>query len=240
MTSRQVLPDHRGDLAAAVARRVDDVFGLDHAAGGLEPPAAVGQLPDAEHAGVPVNRGATLARPLGERLRQLRRIDVAVARIPQRGTDAVELEKRMARADLRRRQQLEFDPLGARLRDHVPELVHPLGAVRQAQAAGLVIVDLVADFLRQPCVQRGRVALQPENAPGGGEVRTVAGRVPGGARGEFVALEQDHVGPAEAREVVQRAAADRAAPDDDHPRVALQGRTHAASRARHRGRIPTA
>ena len=198
------------------------------------------KAPDAEHAGVPVNCGATLTRALGECLRQLRRIDVAVARIPESGTYAVELEKRMARPDFRRRQQLELDPLRARLRDHVPELVHPVGGVRQAQAAGLVIVDLVADFLREPGVQRGGIALQLENAPRGGEVRAVARRMPGGARGEFVALEQHHVGPAEPREVVQRAAPDRTAADDDHPCVALQGRTHAASVARHGVASPTA
>src|SRR5437764_8398319 len=86
-----------------------------------------------------------------------------------------------------------------------------------------MIVDVVADLLREPPVQGGRIPLQLEDAPGGREVGAIAGRVPGGACRELVPLEQHHVRPTEPGEVVQRAAADRPATDDDDACLALHG-----------------
>src|SRR2546430_17517815 len=93
-------------------------------------------------------------------------------------------------------------------------LIAPVRGVRQADAAGEMIVDVVADLLREPPVQGGRIPLQLEDAPAGREVGAIAGRVPGGARRQLVALEQHHIRPAEPGEVVQRAAADRPATED--------------------------
>src|SRR5439155_13055219 len=54
----------------------------------------------------------------------------------------------------------------------------------------------------------------------GAELADQPRRVPRGAAGELAALQQDHVAPAEAREVIRGAAADDAAADDDRARVA--------------------
>jgi len=78
-----------------------------------------------------------------------------------------------------------------------------------------LVVDLVPGFLCESAVQRRGIALQLEDAPCRGEIRAVTGRMPGGTRGELVAFKQHHVAPAEPREVVERAASDRAASDDD-------------------------
>ena len=138
-------------------------------------------------------------RSAGERLGQLCGIDVAVVRIPQAEPDAVGGDERMPRADLRRRQQLEPDALRTRLSGDVAKLVDPLRAVRKPDAAGHVVVDRVTRFLRQARIQQRGVALQPQDAPGGGEVRAVAGRVPGGACRQLVALEQHRIRPPEPR-----------------------------------------
>src|SRR4029077_8394717 len=94
--------------------------------------------------------------------------------------------------------------------------------MRQADAAGTMIVDVVADLLREPRVQAGRVPLQLEDAPGGREVGAIAGRVPGRSSRQLVPLEQHHIRPTEPGEVVQRAAADRSATDDDDACLAFQ------------------
>ena len=93
---RQVLAEHGGHLAAAIARRIDHVLALDRSFRGVDAPAAVGQLPQGSDASVPADAGAEIARALGERLRQLRGVDIAVLRVPQAGADSIELEERVA------------------------------------------------------------------------------------------------------------------------------------------------
>ena len=176
-----------------------------------------------------VNGSTKIPGALGECLRQLRRVDIPISWIPEAEADAVELEKRMALPDLCGGEQLEFGTLRARLREDVVKLIDPIGGMRQADAAGEMVVDLVAHFLREPRIQRGGVALQLEDAPGSREIRAVARRVPGGTRGELIALEQHHIAPTETGEVVQGAATDRAATDHDDSRLALHLCTHRPS-----------
>src|SRR6266404_9668908 len=101
------------------------------------------------------------------------------------------------------------------------KLIDPVCGMGQADAAGEVIVDVVADLLREPLIQGGRVPLQLEDAPGGREVGAIAGRVPGRSCRQLVPLEQHYIRPTEPGEVVQRAAADRPATDDDDSCVAF-------------------
>src|SRR6266404_6070193 len=61
------------------------------------------------------------------------------------------------------------------------KLIDPVCGMGQPDAAGEMIVDVVADLLREPLVQARRVPLQLEDAPGGREVGAIAGRVPGRA-----------------------------------------------------------
>ena len=187
---RQVLADHRRDLAAAIARGVDHGLGLDRALVRVHLPFARGQALDRGDLGAAVDRRTRIARALGERLRQLRRIDVAVVRVVEAGQDAAGVDERMALDDLGRAQHLELDALRTRLRDDVPELVDAVARVREAHAARDVVVDVVADLVGQRRVQLRAVALQLDHVPRGGEIRAVAGGVPGGAGREFVALEQ--------------------------------------------------
>ena len=98
---RQVLADHRGHLAAAIAGRIDDVLALDAPAvvSMRQPPCW--QLRIARHPGVPIDRRAAITRALGQGLRQLRGVDIAVVGIPKPNADAVELEERVTRLDFR-------------------------------------------------------------------------------------------------------------------------------------------
>ena len=132
---RQVLADHRRHLAAAIARRVDDVLGIDGPGGRGDAPDTLRQAVDRGDARLPVYRGAELTRAPRERLRQLRRIEYEHHGDPQAQAALVGLDEWMAGADLRRRQQLEGDALRARLRRDMAKLIDPLRAVRQADAA---------------------------------------------------------------------------------------------------------
>ena len=56
------------------------------------------------------------------------------------------------------------------------------------------------------------------------ERRDAAGRVPGGARGQLVLLDQHDVGPADLREMIEHGDADDAAADHDDAGRTLHGR----------------
>ena len=143
---RQVLADHRGHFAAAVARRVDDRLRLDHALRRVHTPFARGSAFDRGDPRVAMNLRAGVARALGQRLRQLRRVDVAVVRIVQSGENVVGRRRTDgARRTSRGLSICEFDALRTRLRDDVPEFVDAVARVREPHAARHVIVDVVAD-----------------------------------------------------------------------------------------------
>ncbi len=131
---RQVGADHRRDLGAAVTRRIDDFLAGDRAAVGMDQPLAGGLALDRGDPRVAVDLGAAVARPLGERLCELRRIDVAVVGVIESGEQPVSDEKRIVLAQLRGTQQLEMHSLRARLRHDVPEFVDTRRRVREPQA----------------------------------------------------------------------------------------------------------
>ena len=156
---------------------------------------------------------------LGIGLHQLAGIDVAVERVVEPADDAVHLHERILVLDLVRADHLEGDALRARHRGDVAVLVHARLVVGEADRAGDVIVDRIADLVAQRRIELGRVALQLDDVPRGGEVGDIARRVPGRAGAELVHLQQQAVGPAHLGQMIQRAAPDSPAPDDDHARV---------------------
>jgi hypothetical protein len=66
-------------------------------------------------------------------------------------------------------------------------------------------------------VQVDGVSLQPGDVGVGVDGMNHAGGVPGGSRGQGLALQQHQVFPAELGQVVKNAAADHAAANDDDP-----------------------
>ena len=158
---------------------------------------------------------ATVASTLGQGLRQLRGVDVAVIRVVQAAENVVRLQERMTFANFAGAEHFEIDALRMALRHHVAELVHAVARVRETNAARDVVVDVVADLLAQRRIQLGAVALQLDDVPRSGEVRAVAGRVPGRPGRQLVTLQQHGVGDAQLSEMVEGAAAHRTAANDD-------------------------
>ena len=79
---RHVAAEPFADLAGVIARRVHHDFAADLALGGLDHPFAA-LAPHAGRRAEPLDPRAHLPRALGQRLRQLRRVDVAVIGIIQ-------------------------------------------------------------------------------------------------------------------------------------------------------------
>ena len=100
-------PGQRADLARIHAARVDDNLRLDLAAVGLDRLDVPAARADPRHARRGVDLGPTPTRALGERERQLARVDVAVGRQVRRAEHAVGRHRGEEHLRLRRRDQLE-------------------------------------------------------------------------------------------------------------------------------------
>ena len=201
--------DLRGEHAAGV----DDDLRLDRTPLGLDAANPTAGNVDSGHAGVGEDRDAALARAGGERVGQLRGVEVAVRREIRAAAHAVGHHQREELLRLVRAEQLERQPEGLRPGDLTQHLLLALGRAGQADAAALdpaaleraVELDAVHHHLRQ----RNAAAQLPDEAGG----------VEGRAAGQLVAVEQDDVALPERRQVVgDRGAADATA-DDHDPRL---------------------
>src|SRR5690349_13338770 len=94
--------------------------------------------------------------------------------------------------------------------------LHPLLAMREADRAGDVVVDRVIDLFAELGIELRGIALVLDDVPGGRIVRHIAGRMPGRARGKLIAVDQQAIGPAELRQVIEHAGADGPAADDHY------------------------
>ena len=97
------------------------------------------------------------------------------------------------------------------------ELGHALFAVCKTNRTSDVIVDREVRVFGKLGVQLGCVLLYLQHGPRSREGWYVAGCVPGGTFGQFIALKEQHVGAAHLCKVVQGTHARNAAADNDNP-----------------------
>ena len=124
----------------------------------------------------------------------------------------------------------QTDVEAARHRGQALELVHALGVARQAQAARSPKARGLARLGLEPLVEIAAVLGQPREVVGRAQLTDQPRRVPRGAAGDVAALEQEHVAPAELRQVIGDAATGDAAADHHHPGVRWEGAGHRANR----------
>jgi hypothetical protein len=103
------------------------------------------------------------------------------------------------------------------------EVVHALGRRGDGQAADVVQAAGLAADLLDLLVEPDGVALQGSHIRIGVQGVEATGRVPRGPGGEFRALDQDDVLPAELGEMIEDAASDHAAADDGHLNMRFHG-----------------
>ena len=206
-----LLADGLGPLPAAIHH----VLALDVTAGGGDrgDPGAIdgpaGRLRPLEDPRVQA------PGPPGQRLSEVGGIDLGVVREPDRAGQVLGAHQRPHGIRLGHRDVMRLQALGARHVDGASHLHEAIGRGRDPQRAALVPTGAEADLSLQARIQLAAV----EHQPGQGRVRTQladdAGRMPGRPARQLSLLEQDHVAPAELRQVVCDATADGAAADDD-------------------------
>ena len=212
---RQVEADHAPDTLRPKTRCVHDMLGDDAALFGDDVPLPVGPLLQVEHAVAQDQIRAAAPRGDGEGVRRAMRIDIAFVRVVEAALEPGRIDERTHLADLLGRDEARRHVHGLVHRalgfQHLPALV----GGGEAHAARHVHADTLAALALDLVVEPDGVALQR------GDVRVVVERVetrrrvPGGAGGEFGALDECNVGPSGTRQVVEHARADDAAADDD-------------------------
>ena len=155
----EIRTHHRRHLATTVTGGVDHLGRLDDALVGGDPPLAGRRAIDGGDPSLAIDGRAAVARALGERLRELRGIDVTVVGVEETRLDVVGGDEGVPLADLGGRQHLELDALRPRLRDHMLELVHTVRGVCEPDAARDVVVHVVIDTRAQLRIELGAVAL---------------------------------------------------------------------------------
>ena len=211
---RQVDAGKPADFSRPQAGRVDQLLGDYRALLGNHFPAAVGARVGLQHAVAQHDLGTLQLRRLRVSLRGAGGIEMPVERIVEPAEHAVGVGDRAQGANLRGRDQLGIETHvavhGARRLEEI-EAFRRLGerdAADVMQAAGLA-----GDFL-ELAVEPNRVALQRRHVGIRVQRMKTAGRVPGRARRQLRAFDQQHVPDTEFRQVVDDAATDHATTDD--------------------------
>ena len=128
--------------------------------------------------------------------------------------------------DLRRADDLGLDTDRAADRVHALQLLQALSAGGERQAAGDAEPRGLAGFRLQSEIEVGGVGGHPAVEGRAAQGPDHAGRMPSGAAGELVALQQESVAAAELGQVIEGAAADDAA--TDHHDLGLLRQLHGA------------
>ena len=222
---RDVHPGQLAKLPGPHPGAVDDVLGLDVAARRAHAGhrAAAGQEPGYRRA-LDDPRAAHPGAP-GQRHRHVDRVHPAVGRDIEAGQHVIGPRQREQLGDLARRDLVHLHAAQPVERRDPPVLLQPPRLDGQLDEPDLLQAGREPGLGLQPGVQVPGVHPQlGRGLRGRAEGGHQPGRVPGRAGGQPVALEQQHVGNPEVREVVGDRGPDDAAADDDDTGPVRDGR----------------
>ena len=165
--------------------------------------------------------GAHVARALCHRLGQVGGLDIAVLRVLDRADQALGVHIRPFCRDLAGLHPGHVDP--DRLCDaHIVfVLVGAVGLARQAHIRDDAEADILAGLLLKRLVEAHRVFVNLAHRVAHVEERQEPRRMPGGARGQLLALQEDAIRPAFFRQMIKGRDADDAAAHNHNPRMRL-------------------
>ncbi len=214
----------RRQLPRPHAGAVDDALALDVAVGRAHAGhrAALG-----EHLGAAGTSSSSVApcslRALGHRHGDVDRVHPAVLLHVEAGVHVVDLRQREQLLHLLGRDLLHVDAAGAVEGRHPAVLLQAILVGGHLDEAHRLEAGRLARLRLQPRVEVAGVLAHLGRGLGGrAEGDHQPGRVPGGARGQPVALEQHGVFPAQVGQVVGDRRSDDAASDDDDARALRQ------------------
>jgi hypothetical protein len=173
------------------------------------------------HARLPHDFGAADLRGFGVGVRHAVGVDVTLDGIVHRALEMFLVHQRKELRGLVHRNDFQIHPEVAAARLGHLQPVDALARPGEHDAAGDVHTAGLARDLLDLLVEIDRVLLQFRDVRVAVDRVHAAGGVPGRARGQLRALDQQHVFPAGLGQVIKNARADHAAADDDDFRMAF-------------------
>ena len=200
-----------------LARAVHHDLGLDVTGVGAHTGDPAVRVDHTGHPGVLDDPRATQPRALGQRLRQVGRVGLAVGGQPDRPDQVVDPHHRPVLQRLLGREQFTVQVEGGRVGRGAAQLHHPVLGARDRHPAALLVAGRQPGLGLEFGVQLRRVLHQPGATLRRAQLADQPRRMPGRSRGQLTLLEQHDIGFAELGQVVGDAGADDAAADDDDP-----------------------
>ena len=199
----------------------DDLFVGGHEVPALFDHLGTGDLPGlavpVEGIGLPLplDRHAALPRALGHRHGHIRRVNVAVGLVVERTLEVFGTDQRPFRLDLFGRQPFVRHAacLGGRRIEHV--FIHALIRLGHAQVAHHGKARVQPGFFLEGLVELDGIVVDMRRGIGHVEIGQQTGRMPCGAGGEFVPLQQHDIFPARTRQMIGDRRTDRAPAHDE-------------------------
>jgi hypothetical protein len=163
---------------------------------GAHDPGAVRLRLRPDHRGEAVDLRPPLARAHRIGIGHARGVHIAAIGLEHDAADAVEIDQRVQTLGLVAADLVEIHAVTPRLGLLQAQLVLPVLGLREIEEPGLEHAAGLAGLGLQLLVERHRVVLQPRDVGAVMQPVDIRRRVPGGARGQLVALQQDHLRPA--------------------------------------------
>ena len=208
---------HRADLVAAIAACVHDDLGADVALFGVHGPTVVLMLSEPRHRRMAIDLRPGIPRASRQCLTQLRRVNIAIQRVPEAANQIVRRDQRMPPRAFCGIDHLEMHIHPARHRGEMAIALHLRLGIGQPDATiAMMIIDRIVGILCQFLVEVDRMRLQPDHRLVHSEIRHLRCRMPRGARGQLIPLNQDDIGPAFLRQMIEGRTARNPAANDNN------------------------
>ena len=193
---RHVHARHLANFAAPHARTIHDEIGLDIALSGGHTRRATLGLRDARDLDALNDLGPAIARALGQRQCDIRRVALSIQRQVNPARDALKIQVLIAFPDFLDRDFLNLDPERASHRRLTAQFFQPLIGQRSGNRADPLKARRDAGFLFQRAVKLLAVFRQPRHVLRCSQLRDQSGGVPCRAAGQLLTLQQHNIGPA--------------------------------------------
>ena len=206
---------HGADLARPQPGAQCNGIAHDDALPGLDAADAAVLRQDAGDAGVLEELCAEPARRLAEGRADIRRADPSVFGRPDRAEHIVGVHQRPAFLRLAGADLMRLDPVSMGERRLAPDMGQAVRRRGDRQGALLDPADALPGFRFELRIEFHRILDHPREIARMAQRPDLGGRMPGRSRSQPVALQQDGVGHAHLRQMVERRAAHDATADDN-------------------------
>ena len=199
---RQVAPEPFRHFARVIARRVHHHVAANFPLRRRHNPL-IPNPPHPQGWTKPLNPPPQRPRALGQRLGQLRRINVAVIRVVQCPRQVMGFQKRIAPLDLARGEDLQIHPLMPPHAHNPLKFLQTFPRMPQPHRPRHMVIHRIVNLGPKPAIKPRRIPLHVHDRPGRRKRRHIPRRMPCAARRQLVLFQQHAIRPTRLAQMIQ-------------------------------------